>query len=52
METKYMLVSRLPSKFSVLAKGKLICEYGHDEFGMVESIAINSEYPQLVVAAE
>ena len=34
------------------AKGKLICEYGHDELGEVQSIAISRGNPQLVVAAE
>ena len=33
-------------------KGKLIREYGHDELGGVESIAISRDNPQLVVAAE
>ena len=34
------------------AKGKLIREFGHDELGDVESIAISRDNPQLVVAAE
>ena len=34
------------------AKGKLIREYGHDELGGVESIAISRDNPQLVVTAE
>jgi len=34
------------------AKGKLIREYGHDELGEVESIAISRGNPQLVVATE
>ena len=34
------------------AKGKLIREYGHDELGEVESIAISRDNPHLVVAAE
>ena len=33
-------------------KGKLIRQYGHDELGEVESIAISRDNPQLVVAAE
>ena len=34
------------------AKGKLIREYGHDELGGMESIAISRDNPQLVVTAE
>jgi len=33
-------------------QGKLIHEYGHDELGEVEIIAISTDNPQLVVAAE
>ena len=34
------------------SQGKLIREYGHDELGEVQSIAISRDNPQLVVAAE